>query len=102
MYCLSSTTTEDLRMICSVSIVGCLQSVASTQTSEFKAILNQQVQAWMTHLAADYKRLNGETGEFRRLVMEMRSHMGGTCVPSYSPHGSDEDPPPPCLTMPLF
>jgi hypothetical protein len=102
MYCLSSTTTEDLRMFCNVSIVGCLQSVPSTQTSEFKAILDQQVQAWMTHLAADYKRFNAETGELRRLVMEMKSHMDGTCVTSYSPHGPGEDPPPPCPTMPLF
>ena len=89
-------------MVCNISIVGCLQSVMSTQTSEFEAILDQQVQAWMTHLVADYKRLNVETIELRRLVMEMRSHTGGTCVPSYSPHGPGEDPPPPCPTMLLF
>jgi hypothetical protein len=80
-------------MVCSVSIVGCLQSVLSTQTSKFEVILDQQVQAWMTHLAADYERLNAETGELCRLVMEMRSYMGGTCVPSYSPHGPGEDLP---------
>jgi len=56
----------------------------------------------MTHLAADYEQLNAETAELHRLVMEMRSHMGVTCVPSYSPHGSGEDPPPPCPTISLF
>jgi len=102
MYCLSNTTIEDFQIVCIVSIVGCLQSVSNTQTSEFEAILDQQVQAWMTHLAADYERLNTETAELRQLVMEMRSYMGGICVPSYSPHSLGEDPPSPCPTMPLF
>jgi len=35
----------------------------STQTLEFKAILDQRVQAQMTHLIAEYARLNDETIE---------------------------------------
>jgi len=37
-------------MACNVSTVGCLQSISSTQTLEFKAILDQRVQARTTHL----------------------------------------------------
>jgi hypothetical protein len=47
----------------SVSIVGCLQSVPSTQTLEFEAILDQRVKGRTSHLDADYERLNVETAE---------------------------------------
>jgi hypothetical protein len=75
--------TEDLQMAYSVSIVGCSQSVLSTQTLKFEAILDQWVQAQMVHLTADYARLSVETAELRQLVMEMKSHMGGKCAPFY-------------------
>jgi hypothetical protein len=68
-------------MVCGVSIVGCLQSVLSTQTSKFEVILDKQVQAWMTHLAADYERLNAEMVKLHRLVMNTRSQMRGICAP---------------------
>jgi hypothetical protein len=69
--------------------------------SRFEAVLDQQVKDQMTHFAVDYERLGAKTAELYQLVMEMRSHMGGTSVPSYSPHGPGENlslPPP----MPLF
>jgi len=54
---------KSLWMASSVSIVGCLQSVPSTQTSEFEAILDQRVKGHTSHLDADYERLNVETTE---------------------------------------
>jgi len=38
---LSKTMTENLRMTCSVSTVGCSQSILSTQTPEFEVMLDQ-------------------------------------------------------------
>jgi hypothetical protein len=55
VYGLSNITAKNLQMTRSVSIVGCSQLIPSTQTPEFKAILNQRVQAWTTYLAADYE-----------------------------------------------
>jgi hypothetical protein len=49
VFGISNATTVDLRTIRSVSIMGCLQSVLSTQNLEFESILNQQVEAWTTH-----------------------------------------------------
>jgi hypothetical protein len=55
---------EDLQTTCSNgSTIGCSQSIPSTQTPEFEAILDKQVQARTTHLAADYERLSVETVE---------------------------------------
>jgi hypothetical protein len=85
VYNLSNTIAEDLQTTHSVSTVGCSQSVPSTQILEFEAILNQRVQAQMTHIVADYKQLNVKTTELYQLVMEMMSQMGGTCALSYSP-----------------
>jgi len=101
VYCLSNTTTEDLWTARIVPIVGYSQSVPSTQTLDFKVILDQQVQVWTTHLTTDYEQLSAETIELRWLVMEMRSHMGGACALFYSPHGPDEDLSLPPL-VPLF
>jgi len=78
----------------------------STQTPEFEVILNQQVKDQMTHLTVDYEQLSVEMTELRRLVLKMRLQMGGTCAPSYLPHGPGKDspppPPPPPPSTPLF
>jgi hypothetical protein len=37
----------------------------STQSPEFQAILNQQVDAWMTHLVAETEHLNTEMAELQ-------------------------------------
>jgi hypothetical protein len=37
------------------STIECLQSIPSTETLEFEAILDQRVKDQMTHLAADYE-----------------------------------------------
>jgi hypothetical protein len=42
-------------MTCDVSTVRYLQSVLNTQTLEFEAILDQQIQSSNDHLAADYE-----------------------------------------------
>lgn len=65
MHCLSNTTTEDLWTARIVPIVGYSQSVPSTQTLDFKVILDQQVQVWTTHLTTDYEQLSAETIELR-------------------------------------
>jgi len=52
VYDISNTKVKGLRITRSVSIIGCMQSVPSTLTLEFQAILNQQVEAHMIHLAA--------------------------------------------------
>ena len=44
---------KDLQMAHSVSNVRGSQLISSTQTSEFKVILDQRVQAWTTHLAIE-------------------------------------------------
>ena len=99
MYSLSNTTIEDLWTVHSVSTVGCSQLVPSTKTLKFEAVLDQQVQTRTTYLTTDYERLSVETINLRRLVMEMKSQMGGICAPHYWPHDPGEVPPPP---TPLF
>jgi len=44
----------------SVLTIGYSQSIMSTQSSEFQVILNQQVDAWMTHLVYETERLSTE------------------------------------------
>jgi hypothetical protein len=102
MYGFSNTTVEDLQMNRSVSTIKCSQSISSTQTPKFKVILDQRVQARTIHLTIDYAQLGAETVELRRLVMEMKPHMSGTCSPHYWPHGPGEDPPPPPFPASLF
>jgi hypothetical protein len=102
VYKLSNTTTENLRTTCSVSSVGCLQLVSSTQSSEFVDLLDQGVQERTTHLNEKYERFFMDYEKLCRVVMKMRSKMSGTCAPSYWPHGhaNDQTPPPPA--QPLF
>jgi hypothetical protein len=73
VFGISNATTEDLRTIQSVSIMGCLQSVLSTQNLKFESILNQQVEAWTTHNAAKTERLSAEKTELCQLYMELKS-----------------------------
>jgi len=64
---------KNLRTTRSVLTIGCSQSILSTQTLKFMAMLDQQVQAQMTHLNEKYKRLTTDYEELRRLLVEMRS-----------------------------
>jgi hypothetical protein len=80
LYGLSDTTTKNLRISRSVLIVGFSQSIMSTQTLEFATILDQRVQAWTTHLNEKCKRLTADYEELCRLIIEMRSQIGGTCA----------------------
>jgi hypothetical protein len=52
VYGLSNTTTQNLRMTRSVSIIGYSWSVLSTQTLEFAMMLDHKVQAQTTELRA--------------------------------------------------
>jgi len=78
VYGLSNTTTENLRATRSVSTVGSSQSVSSTQSQEFVAL-----QQHTTHLTEKYERLSTDYEQLHQMVMEMRSHMGGTCAPPF-------------------
>jgi len=59
-------------------------------------MLDQRVQDRMTNLNEKYKRPNADYEELHRVVMKMRSHMGGPYAPPYWPHGPDGQfsPPP--------
>ena len=82
VYKLSNTTTENLRMTCSVSSVGCLQLVSSTQSSEFVDLLDQGVQERTTdHLNEKYERFFTDYEKLCRVVMKMRSKMSGHVYP---------------------
>ena len=73
MYGLSNTTTENLQTVNSISTIECSQSIPSTQTLEFEAMLDQRVQDWTTHLNEKYERLTVDYEELYRVVMKMRS-----------------------------
>ena len=62
------------------------------------------MQEYTTHLNEKYKRLSTEYEELHRMVMDIRSQMGGTCAPPFWPYGlgNDQPPPPPPLALPLF
>jgi hypothetical protein len=91
VYGLSNTTNENLRTTLSALIVGCLQSIPSVQTLEFTTMLDQQVQDQTTHLNNKYAQLTIDYEELCRLVMEMRSRMGGSCAPSNWPYNPNND-----------
>jgi hypothetical protein len=57
VYGLSNTTAENLWTACNVLIIGCSQLVMSNQTPKFKAMLDQRVQEWTTHLNEKFQRL---------------------------------------------
>ena len=40
--------------------------------------------------------------ELRRVIMKMRSHMGGPCAALYWPHSPNDDQPPPPSAPSLF
>ena len=46
-------------------------------------LLDQRVQEYIAHLNEKYERLYVDYKELRRMVMNIRSHMNGTCTPSY-------------------
>ena len=83
MYGLSNTTTENLQTTHSVSTVGSSQSIPSTQFLDFAALLDQGVQERMTHLNEKYERCSMDYEELLLMVMDIRSQMGGVCVPLY-------------------
>jgi hypothetical protein len=45
-------------------------------------MLDQRVHDRMTHLNEKYEQLIIDYEELRRMIMEMRSQMGGSCAPS--------------------
>jgi hypothetical protein len=57
---LSNTTTENLWMTHSTSIVECPYSIPSVQTSEFITMLDQRVQDRMTQLNDKYEGLTAD------------------------------------------
>jgi hypothetical protein len=86
-------------MTYSVSTIGCLQSVLSTQPLEFTTLLDQGVQEHTTHLNEKYKQFSTDYEELYRMVMDMKSQVGGTCVPSYWPHSPGDYQPPPLAPL---
>jgi len=81
-YGLSNTRVENLQTTCSVSIIRSSQSLPSTQSSEFTALLDR-VQERTTHLNEKYEQLSVDYEELRRMIMDIRSQLGGTYAPSY-------------------
>ena len=67
-------------------------------------MLNQQVQDRMSYFNKKYKRLTADYEELHQVIIEMRSHMSGTCVSSNWLYGPDDDEPPlsPPPTSSLF
>ena len=61
----------------SVSTVGSLQSISTTQSQEFVTL-----QQHTTHLIEEYERLYADYDELRRMAMDIRSQIGGTCASS--------------------
>jgi hypothetical protein len=91
VYGLSNTTTETLWTTRSASVIGCSQSIPSSQTLEFTAMLDQRVQDRMTHLNDKYECLPTGFEELHQLLMEMRSQMGGSCAPPTWLYGSSDN-----------
>ena len=85
VYGLSNIMAENLQMACSVSTVGCSQSILSTHSPEFTALLDQGVQERTTHLNKKYEWLSVEYEELCRMVMDIRSQMSGTYTPPIGP-----------------
>jgi len=78
VYGLSNTIAENLRTTRSILNVRSSQSVSNTQSQEFAAL-----QEHTAHLTEKYEQLSVNYEELCRLVMDMRSQMGGTCAPSF-------------------
>jgi hypothetical protein len=78
VYRISNITIENLRAARSVSTVWSSQSVSCTQSTEFMAL-----QQHMAHLTEKYERLSVDYEQLCQMVMDMRSHMGDTCVPLF-------------------
>jgi len=101
VYGLSNTTTENLWVARSVSIVGSSHSVLSTQYKEFVAL-----QQHTTHLTEKYEQLLANYEQLCQMIMNITSHMGDTCALVFWPYrpGNDQPPPPPPLpsSLPLF
>ena len=83
-----------------VSTVGSSQSVLSTQSKEF-VVLQQHT----AHLAEKYKQLSAIYEQLHQMIMNMSSHSGDTCAPSFWPYSSGNNqppPPPPSPALPLL
>ena len=97
VYGLSNTTTENLRAARSVSTIGSSQSISSTQSEEIVALKQQT-----THLTEQYQQLSADYEQFHQMVMDMRSQIGGTCVPLCWLYDSGNDQPLPHPAPSLF
>jgi len=86
-------------MTCSVSTIGSSQSVSSTKSQEFVAL-----QQHMIHLTEKYEQLSANYEQLCRMVIDIKSQMGGTCVPFFWPYGpgNNQSSPSPPPTLPLF
>jgi len=80
VYGFSNTTTENLRTTRNVSTIESSQSLLSIQSPKFTVLLDQGVQKCMTVLNEKYERLSTYYKELRRIVMDIRSQMSGTCM----------------------
>ena len=78
VYWFSNTTTENLQTTRSISIVGSSQSISSTQFQEFAAL-----QQHTTYLTEKYEWVSADCEELRWMVIDMKSQMGGMCVPPF-------------------
>ena len=85
VFGLSNTMTENLWTTLSASVIGCFQSILSSQTLKFATMLDQRVQDQTTHLNDKYERL-----------------IVGSCVPPNWLYGSGDDLPPPPPAPPIF
>jgi hypothetical protein len=54
-------------------------------------VLNQRVEAHAALIADKKKRLTVEMLDLRRLYIELKSQIGGTCAPPDWSHGPNED-----------
>jgi hypothetical protein len=67
-------------------VVGCSQSISSTQTPVFAVMLDQWVQTRTTYLNEKCERLTADYKKLCWLVMKKRLLMSGTCIAPDWPH----------------
>jgi hypothetical protein len=82
-----------MQMNCNVVTIGSLQSVSSSQSVEFQAIVWQQVEAQMAWLTTETKQLIAKMTELRWMYVELLSNIDGTSGPPRRPPGPGKDPP---------
>jgi hypothetical protein len=89
VYRLSNTTTENLRVACSVSTVGSSKSVSSTQYEDIMAL-----KLHTANLTEKYEQLSMNYEQLRLMVMNMTGQSGDTCAPPFWSYNNQPPPPP--------